>query len=105
MTRGDVVRVRLPSGRGHEQRGARYAVVVQTDELLELSTDIVAPTSTGAQPASFRPEIDLRGERTRVLVDQLRAVDHDRLSASAGRLTPSERLAVDEALERVLGLV
>ena len=104
MTRGDIFRVRLPSGRGHEQRGPRYAVIVQADELLGLSTAIVAPTSRSAAPATFRPEVEVAGEATRVLVEQLRAVDLDRLDRHAGRLTPEEQRAVDAALELVLAL-
>jgi mRNA interferase MazF len=104
MTRGDVYRVRLPRGRGHEQRGPRYAVIVQADELLALSTAIVAPTSQSALPATFRPEVDVAGSATRVLVEQLRAVDVEHLGRRAGRLAPHEQRAVDEALELVLGL-
>ena len=104
MTRGDVYRVRLPSARGHEQRGPRYAVVVQADEFLPLSTAIVAPTSRSALPATFRPEVEVAGEPTRVLVEQLRAVELGRLGKRAGHLAPHEQRAVDEALELVLGL-
>lgn len=104
MVRGDVYRVRLPSTGGREQRGARYAVIVQADELLGLSTAIVAPTSRSVAPATFRPEIELQGERTRVLVEQLRALDVQRLDTFAGRLAVSEQRAVDEALELVLAL-
>ncbi|MGH3772628.1 MAG: type II toxin-antitoxin system PemK/MazF family toxin [Pseudonocardiaceae bacterium] len=50
--------------RGHEQQGARLAVVVQSD-LLPLSTWLVAPTSTAARSASFRPEIEVEGRMTR----------------------------------------
>jgi mRNA interferase MazF len=35
----------------------------------------IVPTSTKAQPAVFRPEIQLGGVRTRFLVDQLRSID------------------------------
>ena len=104
MTRGDVYRIRLPARGGHVQRGPRYAVVVQAEALLGLSTAIVAPTSRGAVPATFRPEIELAGDVTRVLVEQLRAVDVSRLREHAGRLTADEQRAVDEALEIVLGL-
>lgn len=58
MVRGEVFR--LPASgrtRGHEQRGARFAVVVQADDLLGLSTVLVAPTSTSARAATFRPAI------------------------------------------------
>jgi mRNA interferase MazF len=104
VTQGDIYRIRLPSGRGHEQRGTRYAVLVQADVLLGLSTAVVAPTSRSAAPATFRPRIQVDGDPTRVLVEQLRAVDLDRLDESVGRITTEEQRAVDAALELVLGL-
>lgn len=105
MVRGEVLRLPAPRGvRGREQRGARYAVVVQADEFLDLTTVLVAPTSTGARPASFRPAIALEGSETRVLVEQTTVVDPQRLGRSAGRLDASELRSVDEALSLVLGL-
>lgn len=104
MTRGEVYRVRLPRGRGREQGGSRYGVIVQADQLLGLSTAIVAPTSRSAAPATFRPEVQLDGESTRVLVEQLRAVDIERLGDLAGRLSGQEQRAVDDALGLVLDL-
>lgn len=102
--RGDVYRLRAPRGaRGHEQNGHRYAVVVQSDSL-PLSTWLVAPTSTSARPASFRPEIELNSVTTRVLVEQTTAVDPERLGDHMGRLSPDEMADVDEALLVVLGL-
>jgi mRNA interferase MazF len=104
MQRGDVFRARLPtSRRGHEQAGVRYAVVLQASEL-ELSTVIVAPTSTKALETSFRPEIQVAGRRTRVLTEQIRTVDRRRLGEPVGRLTWEELDGVDRALETVLGL-
>ena len=74
MVRGEVRRLRIPRGRrGSEQRGARFAVVVQADELLALSTVLVAPTSRSAPTRSFRPRIDVGGETACVLVEQLTA--------------------------------
>ena len=104
MTRGEIYRIRLSAQRGREQTGPRYAVIVQADQLLGLSTAIVAPTSRSAAPATFRPEIELTGERTRVLVEQLRAVDLERLEDLAGRLSAREQRAVDEALALILDL-
>jgi mRNA interferase MazF len=104
VTRGDIFRMRLAKGHGHEQHGPRYAVIVQVDELLGLSTAIVAPTSRSAAPATFRPRIEVAGEATRVLVEQLRAIDLDRLEQHAGRLTAEEQRGVDAALELVLAL-
>jgi mRNA interferase MazF len=90
--------------RGHEQSGPRYGVVLQGGDLLALSTVIIAPTSTRAQPASFRPEIVVRGASTRVLVDQLSAVDRTRLGRPAGSVTWQELADLDAALAIVLGL-
>jgi len=104
VTRGEIYRIRLPATRGREQSGPRYGVIVQTDALLGLSTAIIAPTSRSASPATFRPEIELQGQSTRVLVEQLRAVDLERLDQFAGRLTTAEQQAVDDALALVLDI-
>ena len=105
MVRGEIFRLPAPRGtRGSKQRGARYAVVVQADEFLTLSTVLVSPTSTSARTASFRPAITLEGTHTRILVEQTTVVDPQRLGRSAGRLDPDELSAVDEALALVLGL-
>lgn len=105
MVRGEVFRLPPRRGaRGHEQRGARYAVIVQADEFLALSTTLVAPTSTSALPASFRPSIVIDEEETRVLVEQSTVVDPQRLGLSAGRLDADEIRSVDEALALILGL-
>lgn len=104
MRRGDVHRLRLPKGVGHEQHGERYGVVVQADPLLPRSIVLVAPTSTSARPASFRPEVEVAGAETRVLVEQLGAIDVTRLGRRVGHLSIEEQWSVDDALELVLGL-
>ena len=105
MVRGEIFRLPMPRGaRGHEQRGSRFAVIVQADEFLELSTVLVSPTSTSARPASFRPTTTLNGDETRVLVEQTTVVDPQRLGRSAGRLDANELRTVDEAVMLVLGL-
>lgn len=104
MLRGDIYRFTFPKGVGHEQHGDRFGVVVQADELLPRSVVLVAPTSRSARPASFRPEVDAAGEATRVLVEQVGAVDVQRLGELAGHLSREELWGVDDALTTVLGL-
>lgn len=89
--------------RGHEQSGSRYAVVVQSDQL-PLSTWLVAPTSTSARAASFRPEVEIDGRVTRVLAEQTAAVDPGRLGDSVGHLSLDDLRRVDAALRIVLSL-
>jgi len=71
---------------------------------MALSTTLVAPTSTSARPATFRPTISLDDAETKVLVEQTTVVDPGRLGRSAGRLDAAELQVVDEALALVLGL-
>ena len=104
MRRGDIYSVRLPRGRGHEQLGKRFGIVVQSDAFLPRSVVLIAPTSISARQASFRPEVDIDGSATKVLVEQMGAVDVTRLGELAGHLTPEEQWGVDTAILTVLGL-
>ncbi|MDT4909579.1 MAG: mRNA interferase MazF [Pseudonocardiales bacterium] len=98
--RGEVYR--LPArGSRREQKGRRYAAVVQPD-WLTLSTGIVAFTSTSARETSFRPAVIIADQRTLVMCDQLATVDLNRLTEPAGFLTIDEMQRVDEALTLVL---
>ncbi len=80
-------------------------MVVQADELLPRSVVIVAPTSRSARSASFRPEIVVGREPTKVLVEQLGTVDGTRLGDLVGHVSPEEMWGIDEALLTVLGLL
>ena len=104
MQRGDIHEFRPSRGTGHEQQGRRYGVIAQAEELLPRSVILVAPTSRSARAASFRPEIDLLGESTRILVEQMGAIDVGRLGDLVGRLSPEQQWGIDEALLTILGL-
>ena len=104
MNRGDVYRLKVPKGVGHEQHGARYGIVVQSDALMKRSTILMAPTSRSAVPSSFRPEVTVRGETTRVLVEQVGPSDLKRIGQRVGHLAVDEMWTVDDALAAVLGL-
>jgi mRNA interferase MazF len=100
--RGEVYR--LPArGKGHEQQGRRYAVVLQPD-WLTLSTWVVAFTSTSARETSFRPAVEIGDRRTLVMCDQIATVDLNRLTEPTGSLTLEEMQRVNEALSLVLDL-
>lgn len=103
MVRGDVHTIALPRGRG-VQHGRRYAVIVQADELLALSTVVVCPTSRSTPPASFHPEVSIGDEPTQVMCEMVGAVDARALGKQIGHLTLDEMRAVDDALLLVLAL-
>jgi len=54
---------------------------------------------------SFRPEVEIEGQRTKVLVEQLGAMDPSRLGESYGLLALGELREVDRALAVVVGHV
>ena len=102
--RGDIHRLRAPKAtRGHEQRGERFAVILQSDDLV-LSTVLVAPTSRSSAPQIFRPTIEVGNDSTQVLVEQTAAVAPERLGDFLGQLSIDELAAVDDALRLVLEL-
>ncbi|MDQ2805263.1 MAG: type II toxin-antitoxin system PemK/MazF family toxin [Pseudomonadota bacterium] len=102
--RGEIYRLHAPrDARGHEQRSPRYGVVVQSDQF-PLSTWLVAPTSTSARRASFRPEVEIDCRTTRVLAEQTAAIDPGRLGDAFGDLSFGELRRVDAALRLVLDL-
>jgi mRNA interferase MazF len=78
--------------------------VVQSD-LLPLSTWLVAPTSTSARPTSFRPAVEINGKSTLVLVEQIAAVDPERLGPLIGHLSQRELTDLDKAIRVVFHLV
>ncbi|MDA8282573.1 MAG: type II toxin-antitoxin system PemK/MazF family toxin [Actinomycetota bacterium] len=104
MQRGDVYELRSPRRSGHEQRGRRFGIVVQSDDLLPRSVVLIAPTSRSARSASFRPQVVIEGETTKVLVEQVGAVDVNRLGDHIGLTSPEEMWGIDESLITVLGL-
>ena len=104
MQRGDVCELRPPRRTGHEQQGPRFGVVVQADAMLPRSVVLVAPTSRSARPASFRPEMVINGDTTRVLVEQVGAVDVSRLGDHVALASTEEMWGIDESLLTVLGL-
>lgn len=104
MVRGDVYAITLPRGRGRAQSGRRYAVVVQDDGLMGMSTVAICPTSQSVRVASFRPQIELKGDKTHVLCEMVGHVDISGLGDRVGHLSLEETDAVDDALKLVLSL-
>lgn len=104
MIRGAVYRIDLGQARGHEQRGRRFGLVISpTDSPLSVVT--VVPTSTSAGPSNHRPELEIAGRQTRMLVDQIRSIDTDHVVGEpVDHLSREEMAEVEAALIHYLGL-
>lgn len=104
MIRGAVYRIHLGRPRGHEQGGKRLGLVVSPSDS-PLSIAAVIPTSTSAGPSIHRPEIEIAGRSTRLLVDQIRSIDTDYVVGDpVDYLTRDQLAEVELALAHYLGV-
>ena len=105
MIRGAVYRVDFgDAGRGHEQRG-RSCAVVMSPSSMPWNVVTVVPTSTSAQPAVFRPELEILGDKTLFLVDQIRTIDLTYVQGDPVDYLERDELAeVEHAVARYLGI-
>jgi mRNA interferase MazF len=82
--------IELDPTRGNEIQKTRPCLVVSPDELNHhLHTVIVAPMTTAGQPYPFRVSCRFGGKRGRVVLDQLRTVDRERLRKRLGAIAPA----------------
>jgi mRNA interferase MazF len=105
VIRGAVYRVDLGDAkRGHEQRGRRLGLVLSPASMPWSVTTII-PTSTTAQPAVFRPSLEINGQLTRFLVDQIRSIDVSYIHGDPVHYLDHDELAeIEHAVTRYLGL-
>ncbi len=104
MIRGAVYRISLGRPRGHEQGGKRLGLVMSPSGS-PLSVVTVIPTSTSAGPAIHRPEMEIAGQPTRMLVDQVRSIDTDYVVGDPVDYLARDQLAeVEIALAHYLGV-
>jgi mRNA interferase MazF len=69
------------------------------------SVATIVPSSTTAQPAVFRPAVEINGEITRFLVDQSRSIDTDYLLGDPVYYLDRDELAeIERAVAHYLGL-
>ncbi|MCW8889597.1 MAG: type II toxin-antitoxin system PemK/MazF family toxin [Sedimenticola sp.] len=85
VKRGEVYWVHLDPTRGSEIRKPRPALVISPDDMNKvLPRVIIAPLTSKGQPLGCRPEIRFQGRRARILLDQIRSVDRQRLGEKMG---------------------
>jgi len=104
VIRGAVYRIDLGRPRCHEQGGKRLGLVVSPSDS-PLSVVTVIPTSTSAGPSIHRPELQIAGRSTRVLIDQIRSIDTRYVVGDPlDYLTRDQLIEIDLALAHYLGV-
>ena len=87
---------------GSEIQKTRPCVVISPPEMYDyLRTVIVAPMTTGSQPAAFRIGLTFQGESGLVLLDQVRTLDKVRLVKRLGAVHPATLQKLLATLEAV----
>lgn len=87
VKRGEVYWVNLDPAIGSEIRKTRPALIVSPDDMnAVLPRVIIAPLTSAGQPLGCRPEIEFKGKPARILLDQLRSVDRQRLGSKIGKI-------------------
>ncbi len=89
----------LDPAQGAEIQKTRPCLVVSPDEMNQhLQTVMVAPMTTVTRPYPTRVPLRFQGKRGQVVLDQLRAVDRQRLVRKLGTVSASTAQAASVTL-------
>ncbi len=110
--RGELYYADLNPIKGHEQGGRRPVLIIQNDIGNQFSpTTIVAPLTTTfpsrVYPTEVRVEAGIGGlpQASSVLLNQIKAIDKDRLEERIGQFSEPVMRRVDDAIKISLGLL
>ena len=102
VARGEVWLVALDPTLGSEIRKTRPCLVISPPEMHDfLRTVIVAPLTTGNQPAPFRVPVACQRKRGLILLDQIRTLDKVRLLRRLGRVAAPTLRATLQVLQEM----
>jgi len=95
VKRGEIWLAALDPTIGSEIQKTRPCLIVSPPEMHDhLRTAIVAPLTTGSRLAGFRVALTFKGKRGLVLLDQIRAIDKQRLVKRLGKASNATLAAV-----------
>lgn len=97
--RGDVWLATLDPTVGSEIQKTRPCVIISPPEMHDhLRTVLAAPMTSGSRPAPFRVPLHFDGKTGLILLDQIRALDKQRLMKRLGAI---EAHTLDLTLDRL----
>ena len=88
VRRGEVYWVILDPTLGAEIKKTRPGLVISPDDMNSvLPRVIIAPLTSKGQALGCRPEVRFKGKKARILLDQIRCVDKQRLAGKMGEIS------------------
>jgi len=102
VARGEVWLAVLDPAIGSEIRKTRPCVIVSPPDMHEyLRTALIAPMTTGGKPAPYRIPLTFAGKRGLLLLDQMRALDKQRLIRRLGTVSAKTLDTTLETLQQI----
>ena len=106
LRRGEVYWIRLDPTVGSEIRKTRPSVIISNNaQNRATSRFIIAPLTTSI--TKIYPQhvaVEIKGRKSKVILDQIRTVDYQRVGAKIGKLTNEEMEKINIGLRLVLEL-
>ena len=102
ISRFDVVLVNLDPTVGSEVRKTRPCAVISPDEMnRQLNTLVVAPMTPTSKPYPSRIQVQSGGRVGWVMIDQVRAIDRQRVIKVLGALSADEASEIKQVIEEL----
>lgn len=104
ITRGEVYWVQLGQSLGTETKKTRPAVIISNDSQNKVGQRyIIAPiTSVIKIVYPFEVKVNINGKPSKVMLDQIRTVDHKRLGRKICKLSHEELNQIERIIKIVL---
>lgn len=101
VERFDIYLVNLDSEMSKDAKNTRPCLVISPNEMNEnVSHVLIAPISSGSGAYPTRVPVDLLNNRRYIVLDQIRAVETDRLVKKIGELDKAtQKITLDTLLE------
>lgn len=106
LKRGTVYWVNLDPTIGVETKKTRPGVIISNDaqNMVGRSVIIAPVTSVVKKVYPFEVVVDMAGKKSKIMLDQIRTIDCQRLGSKIGKLNLAEIEELDKALKLVLSL-
>jgi len=99
MNRFDIYTVNLDPTLGSEIKKTRPCIIISPDEMNQyINTVIIAPMTTSKKTYKSRVNIKFQEKDNQIVLDQIRAVDKQRLVKKIGKITKVDSQAVCRTL-------
>jgi len=99
----DIYLINLNPSIGHEIRKIRPCIIVSPDEMNNfISTVIIAPLTTKSHSYPTRIPIEVQGKEGWIVLDQIKAIDKQRIIKKIGSLNKSKIQRIKLVIKEML---